>query len=121
MRRALIFVILLLACALIAGATYLAYRSHSEELQMDDLVSKDHVLFNGEYGGSFRCEKPHRSISGYTYKIKGNSLYLTLLIKPTGYDALETDEQGYVHIELDGLEGIEHVYYIDDDNERELA
>lgn len=121
MRRALIFVILLLACALIAGATYLAYRNHTEELQMDDLVTKDHVLFNGEYGGAFKCVKTHRSICGYTYKIEGNSLYLTLLAKPTGYDALEIDDQGFAHIELDGLEGIEHVYYIDDDSERELT
>ncbi|MBR4278827.1 MAG: hypothetical protein IKT34_01505 [Clostridia bacterium] len=121
MRRAIIFTVLLLVCAIIATLTFFAFRNHESELQMTDMMSKDHQIIDGVYTGKFKCDKTHRAISGYKYEIEDNKLYITVLIAPPNGDEYEIDQNGFAEIKIEGIGNVESVFYRDNEKERELT
>ncbi len=115
MRRAIIFLILLVIMCAIAFTVYIAYSNHDQAAELVDLSSDSRVLdSNGNFSGRFKPNENKLSIKNFTYEVVGDDLHLTVYVG-SGGNVLETDDEGYVLIEISGLPEIDKVYYVNDD------
>lgn len=120
MRRAIIFLILLAIMCAVAFTVYIAYSNHGQAAELVDLSSDSRVLdSNGNFSGRFKSNEKIMSIKDFTYEVVEDDLHLTVYVG-TGGNALETDDEGYVLIEISGLPEIDKVYYVYDDSKTVL-
>lgn len=131
MRRAIIFLILLvLMCAIaffiyiaynIPFVIYTAYNNLGQAADLIDLSSTSRVLdSNGNFSGRFKPNDEILGIKRFTYEVSGDDLYITVYIAKSD-DCMETDDDGYTLIEISGLPEIDKVYYANGDSKTVLT
>lgn len=109
MRRAIIFLILLLIMTGITLTIYAAYVNHQQIIDLADLSSNSRSLdSDGNFTGRFKPSDDNKKISSFTYEVVDDDLYITVYV---GASAMECDEEGFVTIEISGLPTIDKVYY----------
>ncbi|MBQ1206515.1 MAG: hypothetical protein IIW39_00935 [Clostridia bacterium] len=115
MRRAIIFLILLALMCGIAFFIYSAYTNHESIADFTNIHSNSRVLAGDTFSGKFRYDSESLKIKGYEYEVIEDDLYITIYVGTAG-DFAETDEDGYITVEISGLPEIDKVYYDDGDN-----
>ncbi|MBR5285906.1 MAG: hypothetical protein IKU30_03320 [Clostridia bacterium] len=111
MRRAIIFLVLLALMCGIAFAIYSAYSNHDEISDLIDLSSKARKIDeNGTFTGKFKPTSEILKIKRFSYKVIEDDLYISIYVGSAG-DFMETDDEGYVTVEIKDLPDIDKIYY----------
>lgn len=121
MRRAIIFFILLAVMSCIAFDVFLLYYTHSEPSELIDLTSTARKLDSkGNFTGKFKPSSETLKIKNFEYFVLEDDLYITVYVAGVG-SSLETDENGYITIEISGLPEIDKIYYFDGEDKSVLS
>ncbi len=121
MRRAIIFLILLAIMCAIAFVSFTAYNNHDQVAELNELSSNSRVLdSNGNFSGRFRTNDEMLAIKDFTYEVVDDDLHITIFVG-FGGAAMETDDEGYVVIEISDLPEIDKVYYVNGDSKSVLT
>lgn len=122
MRCTLIIILSFLLVFGVAFASYFAFSNRSQALDYEDIVSMEKYLTQDSiFSGKFLCVLKGKSICDYKYYIEDNNLYLTLYAKAGLNNILPKDDDGYVTVSIESLNGVEKVYYRCGDDETLLA
>ena len=120
MRRAIIFLILLVLMCGIAFGIYSAYNNHDEIIDLVDLSSKARRIENGTFTGKFKPTSGEMKIKSFSYAVIKGELYISIYVAKAG-DFLETDDEGYVTVTIDDLPEIDKIYYYNGENKTVLS
>lgn len=110
MRRAIIFLILLVLMCGIAFFIYYSYSNHEQIADLNDMQSRSRVIENGTFSGQFKHNTDSIKIKRFSYEIIEDDLYISIYIG-SGGEFMETDEDGYVTVEIGDLPEIDKIYY----------
>ena len=70
--------------------------------------------------GKFKPSSETLKIKNFEYFVLEDDLYITVYVAGVG-SSLETDENGYVTIEISGLPEIDKIYYFDGEDKSVLS
>lgn len=116
MRKALVVLLSFLVMLGFGACTYNAYMTKERPMQFSHIGYRNSTINGKTYSVQVRSKVMGRPISGYDYKVKDGTLYLTVLYRPSGENLMEIykdegDFKKYVKINITADEEIKKVYY----------
>ncbi len=111
LRSALLILLALLIGLGVAYTTFAIFENRETKLAKEDITEAELVIEDGTFTGKFRYEKPGKWISGISYEIEDDKLYITVLGTESEKKALITDTDGYAVLTISELPEVKEVFY----------